>query len=147
MNADPSKNSESYREQQKEATYKKIEDAIIYLRNSHLEVTKARIAEETGLHPNTLSRPHVKSFLSKFPEFSTSTTTLPPTVDDCQKVIQSLQAQNQSLKNRLAVSQSKNHRIEEKLRDIREKYKKLEDDYEYLLGDYQLQVQKKTIRF
>lgn len=55
-----SENAKEFRVEQREAREKAIDEAIRYLRESGLPVTKKAIAEELGCHVNTLQQPYMR---------------------------------------------------------------------------------------
>ena len=121
-------------------TFDKITQAIEYLRENHIPVTKSKICAETNLHPNSMSLPHIREFLNTFPEFQT-----PHPKTDVLKSIDDYIQENKSLQERLKVSQNKNKRLEQTIIGLREELKEVNLDYKKLLGAYQENCGNKII--
>lgn len=134
-----SENAKEFRVEQREAREKAIDEAICYLRESGLPVTKKAIAEELGCHVNTLQQPYMRDILLRYEEFQQSAKT--------EKDVSMLEQRIKKLENILSHSRNYNARLtseNERLRRERDEY---EDKYRRLLGRYQVDVGKMKIGF
>ena len=134
-----SENAKEFRVEQREAREKAIDEAIRYLRESGLPVTKKAIAEELGCHVNTLQQPYMRDILLRYEEFQQSAKT--------EKDVSMLEQRIKKLENILSHSRNYNARLtseNERLRRERDEY---EDRYRRLLGRYQVDVGKMKIGF
>ena len=133
-----SDNLKSFQEQQKADTFKAIDEAILHLREEGHPITKKAIAEEVGIHPNTLGQQHVKEFLENYPEFSKKTSM------SLEEENEMLKLRIKSLEDQLAHSRNYNARVIRERDTAREERDEFEFKYRKLLGQYQIEVGKKT---
>ncbi|MBK5246595.1 MAG: hypothetical protein JJE49_04905 [Peptostreptococcaceae bacterium] len=130
-----------YKQSQREETLRRIDEAIIYLRNKGLEITKKNIASELGIHYNTLKSEYIKYHLLRYPEFNPDIQTpVFVTNEDLEKEAAILH--NKLIKTKLA---NKNLSVENTR--LRLENRKLDNEYQCLLGRYQIDVGKKIIPF
>ena len=132
-------NLEKYQDSKRAQTYAKIDKAIAYLREAGIPVTKKSIAEEAGLHPNTLGRQHVCEYLTKFKEFSPD--------EDAGEKLQDLMKRITVLEDQLSHSRNNNAKLRAENERLRNEKKEFEDKYRRLLGRYQIDVGKMKIGF
>ena len=132
-------NLEKYQDSKRAQTYARIDEAIVYLREAGLPVTKKSLAEEAGLHPNTLGKQHVREYLAKFKEFSPD--------EDTDAKLQSMQQRIVILENQLSHSRNNNAKLRAENDRLRDEKREFEDKYRRLLGRYQIDVGKMKIGF
>lgn len=134
-------NSENRHEKKRNDTKYKIEEAINFLRAKNLSVTRTSIAEETGIHYNTLKQPYIRDFLHQYSEFKSDieeTTVLSlaeaiTQINDLQEKLQRIKQTNRNLISENTI--------------IKSKYRELNEKYQHLLGRYQLDTGRKIIPF
>ena len=134
---DNSKNLKVFQAEAREQTYHLIDEAIAHLRELGVPITKKAISEESGIHQNTLSKAHVREYLLKYPEFS-STHSVSLEEENVQ-----LKKRIKSLEDLLSHSRNYNARLIQEKDAIRKERDEYEYKYRRLLGQYQINVGKK----
>lgn len=132
-----SENLKAFQDEARENTYRLIDEAILRLRELGIPITKKAISEEAGIHPNTLSKAHVKEHLSKYPEFSSKQSV------NSEEENTRLKARIKSLEDQLAHSRNYNARLIQERDTVRKERDEYEYKYRSLLGKYQIDVGKK----
>lgn len=132
-----SENLKAFQDEARENTYRLIDEAILRLRELGIPITKKAISEEAGIHPNTLSRAHVKEYLLKYPEFS-SKSLVSPEEENAR-----LKTRIENLEDQLAHSRNYNARLIQEKETVRKERDEYEYKYRRLLGQYQINVGKK----
>ena len=131
----------AYQQARRDETLCNIDEAIEYLRDKQLPVTKTSIADEMGKHPNTLKQEYIRIHLLQYPEFN-------PNIQ-VPKVVSLADYENQLalLKSNLLKMQRTKENLVSENRRLTLENKELLDKYQRLLGRYQTDVDAKIIQF
>lgn len=130
-----------YKQSQREDTLHRIDEAIKYLRDKGLEITKKNIASELGIHYNTLKKTYITYHLLRYPEFNPDIQA-PKTVTN-----EDLEKETACLRNKLIKAKLTNKNLSAENNRLRLENKELANKYQRLLGRYQIDVGKKIIPF
>ena len=130
-------NASKFQDEQRENTLLKIKSAISYLRENHISLTKTNIANEAGIHRNTLNKPYVEEFFLANPELlagknepmGLTKEEYEIRIIDLEEKLKQSVAYNKKLKG-------DNHRLSNQLNELETKYEKL-------LGAYQVETSEK----
>lgn len=141
MKNQPSKNMKDMYSSKKEATLKKIQDAIDLIESEGRKVTKKELMDITELSSGTFSQPYVKELLEKNQvcQFKAVKKVSPKEkrAETQSQIIEKLSKSNQKAESTI---QNLNIALEKKNEDLKkskEEYKKLEYEHQLLKGKYQ----------
>jgi isopropylmalate/homocitrate/citramalate synthase len=130
-----------YKQSQREETLHRIDDAIKYLRDKGLEITKKNIASELGMHYNALKKTYITYHLMRYSEFNPEIQA-PKTVTN-----EELEKEAACLRNNLKKAKLTIKNKSAEITKLGLKNKELADKYQRLLGRYQIDTGKKIIPF
>lgn len=131
----------AYKKSQRDETLHRIDEAIKYLRDNGLEITKKNIASELGIHYNTLKNPYIGYHLLRYPEFNPDIQVIVPVTNEV------LQEEAANLRNKLVKTKLANKNLSVENTRLRLENKELVNRYQRLLGRYQIDVGKKIVPF
>ncbi len=134
----------SYKDKQRQDRLAQIDEAILILREAGVKITLASLAEEMGVHVQTMYKPFIREYLQNFPEFNHN---LEPVSIDPGLELESLKKQFIQLTEKQKGLQKKNVEQKNEIEKLKGRYKELEDKYRHLLGAYQQEVAAKHIAF
>lgn len=136
-----------YQDEQRKATFAKIEKAILTLREAGLPITKKTVAEEAGIHYNVMKKEHIKEFLLNFPEFN-------PEINPDSADIKHLEEENEWLKKKVEQLEGKAKEDQQKKKALtteisllKAENKKILEKYQRLLGTFQKVNEAKIKKF
>ena len=130
-------NASKFQDEQRENTLSKIKSAISYLRENHIALTKTNIANEAGIHRNTLNKPYVEEFFLANPELLASKN------EPSGLAKEQYEMRIADLEEKLKQSVAYNKKLKEDNHRLSNQLKELETDYEKLLGAYQVETSEK----
>ena len=120
----------------------RIVEAILYMRENHITITKTSLAEELQTSRQALNAPYLKEYLNSFPEFNPDLQMIVPT-----REMDILKNDNDVLRAKIKAVTQKNRQLKNELSAAKQEAKEAREKYEYLLGQYQVEVGNKIIHF
>ena len=130
-----------YCQEQRQQTLSTIDEAIYYLRDNGLRITKSSIAREAGIHRNTLRQTYVEMHLLRTcPELQRDYTPVKETsVEELTETCETLSAA-------LSTCQKQKSTLLNEYKALRSKYNELQTKYKRLLGEVQKMGEGKIVR-
>lgn len=130
-----------YVQAQRDETLHRIDEAVIYLRNNGLPVTKKSIADELGIHYNSMKKKYITFYLLRYPEFN-------PDIQVQEKITNDqLEAELVSIRNILSKTKQANKNLSTENVKLRLEKKEILEKHQRLLGRYQAEVGRKIVPF
>lgn len=138
---------QKYQDEQRMATFAKIEKAILTLREACLPINKKSVAEEADVHYNVMKKEHIKEFLLNFPEFN-------PEINSDSADIKHLEEENEWLKKKVEQlegkakeDQQRKKALANQISLLKAENKEILEKYQRLLGAYQKGNERKIKKF
>ena len=129
-------------QQRQEKMKSRILEAILYMRENNITITKTSLAEELQTSRQALNAPYLKEYLNSFPEFNPDLQMIVPTQE-----MDILRNDNDVLRAKIKAVTQKNRQLKNELSAAKQEAKEAREKYEYLLGQYQVEVGNKIIHF
>lgn len=131
-----------HQKHKRETTLETVKDALAYLTENDIPCTVANIADECGLHPNTVRQPYIMAYLRTQPCFRDGRKPLPQKVSS-EQYESEIKLLNEKLKRTLEA----NRKLREENKNLNTKFKQITDKYMRLLGRFQMMLDEKVIHF
>ena len=125
-------NFKGYQKQKREDMYSAIDEAIAFMRENKITITKKNLAEELGVSERALYSEYVKIHLLRFIEFNPN---LSSAVDNSAS--EEMKQELAALKLKLKEVNMKSKELASDLKAQKEKYEVLAQKYQRVLGVYQ----------
>lgn len=124
-----------FQEMKRQEMQGNVDAAIHHLRELGVRVTKRAIAEEVGCHENTLRKPYLKEFLSRYEEFQPkgASASKAMTLEEALRRIAQLEDERDH-------SRHNNRKLRDDLAKVRKERDDFELKYRKLLWQYQVDV-------
>lgn len=132
-----------YQKQQIANTLARIDEAIVYLREKQLPISKVSVANEACLSLRVMHKPHVREHLSQYPEFNPTLTEAQLSDNDIRKYEEKISNLNAKLKK----AQEHKKLLAENNAELKKELEDLNQKYQRLLGKYQVQFGEKIVPF